>query len=384
MRTGVFVFGGVEMPDAGAGPPAPTERRFGRAELWRATEQLLALGVSSERLGFDIFWLTEHHFQHEGYEVVPNGILFATTLAERTRRISIGSMFNVVPQWHPLKLAEDFAYLHNISGGRAIFGVGRGTVPREAETLGTKIGSYDNPERADADTLNREMFDEAVAAIQLAFDNESFSFSGKHFSFPPPGIPDRGGWVKELTLIPRPNHPVEWWQAITSPPTLQAAPQKGFGGVFWLKNHTTIAQWWDRYGELYASHHGRELGPGEKRMLVLGYRIEDTHEQAVARVRKGHDEFWKFLGPYGWSRGYRHPDGSAVEPGLIPTLEDSMRNRTWLVGTAEEVAEGIARYNDELGGLAELCLFPNLPGDRYGETEDQLARYGEHVRPLLG
>ena len=384
MRTGVFLFGGVEMPDAGSGPPAPTDRRYRQEVFWRATEQLLDLGVASERLGFDIFWLTEHHFQHEGYEVVPNAILFGATLAERTRRIRIGSMFNVVPQWHPLKLAEDFAYLHNISGGRGVLGVGRGTVPREAETLGTKIGSYDNPDRADADTLNREMFDEAVEAMRLAFDNESFSFKGKHFQFPPPGIPDRGGWVEELTLIPRPNHPVEWWQAVTSPPTLEAAPSKGFGGVFWLKHHGAIREWWEKYAQFYAQYQGRELARGEKRMLVLGYRIEDSHEAAVAAVRKGHDEFWKFLGPYGWSRGYRNPDGSAVAAGVIPTLEDSLANRTWLVGTAEQVAEGIARYHEELGGLTELCLFPNLPGDAYRETEEQLARYAECVRPLLG
>jgi alkanesulfonate monooxygenase SsuD/methylene tetrahydromethanopterin reductase-like flavin-dependent oxidoreductase (luciferase family) len=114
MRTGVFLFGGVELRDAGAGLPAPTDRRSTQTEMWRATEQLLDLGIECERLGYDIFWLTEHHFQHEGYEVVPNGILFGTTLAARTSRIGIGTMFNIVPQWHPLRLAEDFSYLHNL------------------------------------------------------------------------------------------------------------------------------------------------------------------------------------------------------------------------------------------------------------------------------
>src|SRR5215207_6617449 len=245
MRTGVFVSGGVEMPDAGAGPPRPTDRRASQAEVWSATLQILAMGEASERLGYDVFWLTEHHFQHEGYEVVPNGILFAASLAERTRRIKLGTMFNIVPQWHPLRLAEDFAYLHNISGGRAIFGVGRGTVPREAETLGSRIGSFDNPDQADADALNREQFDEGIEVIRAAFENESFKFGGRHYSFPPPGIPDRGGQVELLTLVPRPLHPIEWWQAVTSPPTLEAVPRKGFGGVFWLKNHRFTQQWWE-------------------------------------------------------------------------------------------------------------------------------------------
>ena len=382
MRTGVFLFGGVEMDDAGAGPPNPTDRRYSNEACWQATERILDMGVASERYGYDIFWLTEHHFQHEGYEVVPNGILFGTTLAARTQQIKIGTMFNVVPQWHPLKLAEDFAYLHNISGGRAIMGVGRGTVPREAESLGTRIGSYDNPDKADADTLNREMFDEAVEVIQLAYTNEHFKFHGKHYSFPPPGIPDRGGFVEHLTLVPRPRHPLEWWQAITSPPTLEAVPQKGFGGVFWLKHHRFVAEWFERFGEVYATQHGVELAPGAKRMLVLAVRIEDSYEKALATARPGHDEFWKFLGPYGWSRGYMGADGKPAAPGLIPTLEDSIENKTWLVGTAEQVAEGIAHYQAQLG-LSELCLFPNFAGDSYTKTEEQLARYAEEVRPLL-
>ena len=382
MRTGVFLFGGVEIDDAGAGPPAPTDRRADNDSVWRATEAILDIGVRSDQLGYDIFWLTEHHFQHEGYEIVPNGILFGATLAERTKRIKIGTMFNVVGQWHPLRLAEDFAYLLNISGGRAVLGVGRGTVPREAESLGSRVGSFDNPDMVDADTFNRAQFDEAIAVIQAAYANERFSFSGQHFTFPPPGIPDRGGFVESLALVPRPRFPVEWWQAITSPPTLAAVPRRGFGGVFWLKNHRFIKQWWDQFGDSFEAHHGRALAPGEGRMLVLNIRIEDSYEQALTSARPGHDEFWKFLGPYGWSRGYAGADGQPAPAGLIPTLEESLANRTWIVGTAEQVAEGIDAYRQELS-LQELCIFPNFSGDSYAKTDEQLTRYAEFVRPLL-
>jgi alkanesulfonate monooxygenase SsuD/methylene tetrahydromethanopterin reductase-like flavin-dependent oxidoreductase (luciferase family) len=317
MRTGVFLFGAVEMDDVGSGPPHPTERRYTQKQMWHAATRLLDMGVAAERTGFDIFWLTEHHFQHEGYEVVPNGILFAAILAERTQRLKIGAMFNIVPQWHPLRLAEDFATMHNISGGRGILGVGRGTVPREAQPLGTQIGSFDNPDKADADRLNREQFDEAMDVIVAAFDNETFSFHGQHFDFPPAGIPDRGGTVQDLTLVPRPLYPYEIWQAVTSPPTLKYVPSKGWGGVFWLKHHDFIAEDWDKFASYYEQSHGAALAPGEKRMLVLNIRIEDSHERAVATARPGHDEFWKFLGPYGWSRGYRNTDGSAHPRGVV-------------------------------------------------------------------
>ena len=382
MRTGVFLFGGVEMDDASAGPPAPTDRRFDHKETWRATERIIDMGVACDRLGFDSFWLTEHHFQHEGYEVIPNGILAGTILAERTESIRIGMAFNVVPQWHPLRLAEDFATLHNISGGRGILGVGRGTVPREAETLGTQIGSFDNPDKAAADELNRKQFDEAMQVIRMALDNETFSFHGDVYDFPPPGIPDRGGFVTELSLVPRPLYPYEIWQAVTSPPTLEQVPRWGWGGVFWNNHHSFVKMRWERFAEIYEAAHGRELGRGEHRLLVLNVRVADTHEAAAASVRDGHDEFWKFLGPYGWSKGYMGPDGRPAKPGLIPTLEESMDQNICLVGTGEDVAETINWYDEQIG-LENLLLFPAMPGDPYEQVEEHLHRLAEEVLPLL-
>ena len=370
------------MPDAGAGPPIPTDRRYGSKEVWQATERIIDMGVVCDRLGFDSYWLTEHHFQHEGYEVIPNGILVGTILAERTERIRIGMAFNVVPQWHPLKLAEDFATLHNISGGRGILGVGRGTVPREAETLGSKIGSFDNPEMASADEFNRKQFEEAMDVIRLALESDSFSFHGDVYDFPPPGIPDRGGFVSELSLVPRPLYPYEIWQAVTSPPTLEHVPRCGWGGVFWNNHHSFTKMRWERFAEVYAAEQGRELERGEHRQLVLCVRVADTHEEAVASVRNGHDEFWKFLGPYGWSKGYMGEDGKPSKPGLIPTLEDSMAQKTWVVGTAEHVAETIDFYDEQLG-LENLLLFPAMPGDAYDDVEEHLHRLSEELLPML-
>ena len=131
--------------------------------------------------------------------MIPNGLLISAWIASQTERIRLGTMFNVVPQWNPLRLAEDFATLHNLSGGRAILGVGRGTVPREVLHLndkGVSIGSHDNPDQAAADQLNREVFEESMEIVKLALDNESFSFHGRHFQVPVPGIPDRGATVK--------------------------------------------------------------------------------------------------------------------------------------------------------------------------------------------
>ena len=385
MKLGAFFFGGVEMDDAGAGAPNPMDRRYDNDACWDATEKYIGAARVADQLGYDSFWTTEHHFQHEGYEVIPNGLMISTWIAARTERIRLGTMFNVVPQWHPLRLAEDFATLHNLSGGRAILGVGRGTVPRELLHLNpdaVSVGSHDNPDKAADDTHNREWFEEAMDIVRLALTQERFSYHGRFHQLPVPGIPDRGTTVSELTLIPRPKYPFEIWQAVTSPPTVEYVPVVDHSAVFWNQHPAFIKRMWDRYGELHEQHHGAALAPGDKRMLVVSVRIEDTHEDALRTARDGHDEFWKFLGPYGWSRGYMGADGRLAAAGLIPTLEESLAQKTILVGTAEEVAEGVQHFQDLLG-MEHLTIFPHLIGDPYGKAIEQMGRFVSDVLPMV-
>ena len=71
------------MPDAGYGGPDPVDRRYDNPDFIACYDNLTAWAKTMDRLGYDTMWLTEHHFQYEGYEVTPNLILFGLHLARR-------------------------------------------------------------------------------------------------------------------------------------------------------------------------------------------------------------------------------------------------------------------------------------------------------------
>ena len=379
MRIDLHFYAGVQMTDAGAGAPIPTDRRFPNDYVVACYRNLEHWAKEADRLGFDTMWFTEHHFQYEGYEVTPNLILLGTHLAGITRRLRFGQMFNVVPQWHPLRLAEDYAMADILTNGRMVFGVGRGTVPREAETLGAVVSSGDNELSAEADRRNREMFEEGMEVIKAAWNNERFNYSGKHYTFPPPGIPDRGGTVTHLTLIPRPiTTPVDVYQPVGSPATLSYSARQGHIGVFPLGVAGRTKTMWEQFAT-EAAGAGRVLGPGEGRCGQLMVHVGRTTADAIRTGRDGHDEYVKFLSQYGRFSHYR-PDAPF---NYRPTLEDTREVGAMAIGSVEEVADSIGRWI-ELLDLKHLVLFPDYPGLTTEALDDQLHLLAEEVLPRVG
>jgi alkanesulfonate monooxygenase SsuD/methylene tetrahydromethanopterin reductase-like flavin-dependent oxidoreductase (luciferase family) len=141
------------------------------------------------------FWMAEHRFQPEGTELIPNLLMMAMHLCGVTENIKIGCGFNIVPMWHPLRLAEDYAMADILTGGRVIFGVGRGYHTREVETFGAPLVDQ---------SANREMFEEGVEVLFKAFEGKPFSHKGKYYAIPPE-VPYRGYTLKEITLVPAPE-----------------------------------------------------------------------------------------------------------------------------------------------------------------------------------
>jgi alkanesulfonate monooxygenase SsuD/methylene tetrahydromethanopterin reductase-like flavin-dependent oxidoreductase (luciferase family) len=382
MRVDTNFFGTVPMPDAGDPAIAPTSRRYRNEDAIACYENMIHWSQTADRLGFDTIWFTEHHFQYEGYEVLPNLIMFGVHVAAQTEHLRMGQMFNVVPQWHPLRLAEDFALADVLTGGRMEFGVGRGTVPREAWALGTVVASGDNDMSLEHDRLNREQFEEAMDVIKLAWGNESFEYRGKHYTFPPDDVPDRGAYVNDLTLIPKPRRPVDIYQPVTSPETIEYVPRAGHKAVYWLQNPDSQLAKWQRYAEI-REEVGSPVGPGEDRCLVMNIHVARTREKALRRGGPGHDEFCKFLAPYGRFASYRLEDGTKAPFRFQPTVADSTRERIQIVGSIDDAVDTLGFWRDLLD-LRHVCFFFDYPGLTRDEIDEQMHYVAEEVLPRLG
>ena len=150
--------------------------------------------------------------------------MMAMHLCGITKNLKIGCGFNIVPMWHPLRLAEDYAMADILTGGRVIFGVGRGYHTREVETFGSPLIDQN---------ANREMFEEGVEVLFKAFKRKPFSHQGKYWTIPPE-VPYRGYTLKDITLVPAPERlPVACWQPIQSgsEPAFDFMAKYGLSGV---------------------------------------------------------------------------------------------------------------------------------------------------------
>ncbi len=87
-------------------------------------QKLAAQVERAEALGFDSFWLPEHHFGGAGS--LPAPLLLLAGAATRTQRIALATTSLLLPVRHPLHVAAEVAVLDQLSGGRLILGLGRG------------------------------------------------------------------------------------------------------------------------------------------------------------------------------------------------------------------------------------------------------------------
>ena len=375
-RFSVLYVGQVELENVGLDGTPADQRRYPNERVVQAYDNSVALAKHMDPLGYYCMWTAEHHFQREGYECLPNLILLGVHLAGLTQRLKFGSAFNVVPMWHPLRLAEDFAMADILTGGRLVFGVGRGYHSREVETFGAPVIDND---------ANKELFEEEMEIIFKAFNEDSFSHHGKHYTLPAK-VPYRGYELEDITLVPRPIHrPVEMWQPIASGRTLEYIARRGIKGMVALTGELLVEQMFRSYQE-HAGLAGRELALGQDMGLGLGFCIDESQEAAMDRVRPYHDERYKWFAPFGFVRytdSQGRPWGTPGAPSRVPTIEEGVEQNVWLCGPPSLVIDRLREVEQRYPGLEDIILqWPE--GMPWLEFRQQLTLFTGEVMPAFG
>lgn len=391
-------------------------------------------GILADRLGFNYFFMTEHHFQPEGAEFSPNPLLSETAIAAHTKRIRLGQAANILPWWHPIRIAEQAAMLDVISGGRLEFGIGRGYQPREAEVFGWPYGStIQDQER------NRAYYQEAYDLVIKAWTQPSFSHQGQFFTIPPVftrwnhqqtfayfsmdkversvadilklGGPDPYGGanpvlqsstvLKELQVFPQPlqkPHP-QVWEPLTSLRSIQWAAQHAVNGYFIVEPNSRLRKNIDMYYE-EAEKHGwpDRLNRGrfkygwdaEKRRGIVTCRYihlavpGQDKDRELERFKAALELQWDYYGPFGFTSVLAEADEPLADVQAKVKSDLLLEKQIALFGSPADVAEAILRVKEQCG--YEDFMFHawfETGGFEGKEIEDQMQCFAEEVMPLL-
>jgi alkanesulfonate monooxygenase SsuD/methylene tetrahydromethanopterin reductase-like flavin-dependent oxidoreductase (luciferase family) len=313
----------------------------------------------AEELGYNSAWLGEHHFNSLGVLSCPD--LALAYIAAKTRRIRLAPAVTVLPIHHPIRVAEQWASLDLLSGGRVDFATGRGYDRGEYAPLGA---NFDD---------NAVIFAEGLDILHRLWSSDTpLTHHGKYYNF------------DKIAITPQPlQRPIPIHVASFSKPTIDLAARYGFGLVF-----AAFAAAITLGGVAEGARYYREqcdkngVKPGR---LVSSYFIHyaDTPaEERAARERQFR---------------YARECGGAVSPGTRETapktydyyhdFKEKMRNtkpeeldsRAVLLGKSPQIIDTLKTM--ERIGFDEVILYFNVGLKAHTQVRDEMARFMEEVAP---
>jgi limonene 1,2-monooxygenase len=283
-----------------------------------------------DRLGYDEAWIGEHH--SAGYEIIASPEVFIATVAERTKRIRLGTGVSSLPYHHPLMLADRMVLLDHLTKGRVMLGCGPGALPSDAFMMGIDVAKQ------------RDMMEEGLEAILRLLDGETVTMETDWFT-----LRDA-----RLQLLPytRPRMEVAVAAQI-SPAGPRAAGRFGCSllsiGATTQGGFDLLGAHWDVMEER-SEQFGSPVNRRDWR-LVAPVHVAETKEQAYAEVEFGLAE---------WVDYFRRVAALPLAPestdaGVL--ADDVNASGFAVIGTPDDVAEQIERLIEQSGGFGTfLCM----------------------------
>lgn len=220
-----------------------------------ALNNTIKLAQLAESLGYERFWVSEHHDSPQMAGASPE-VLISHLLA-RTERIRIGSGGVMLQHYSPYKVAENFNVLASLAPGRVDLGIGRapGGLPRSTKAL-QRVSETGGP----PDTLESKLI-ELETLLRGALD-ESHPLAG-------------------LQANPLPESPADIYLLGTSVASARLAAERGYPYAFalFINNDPDAAQ---EAFDVYRESFNRSKGGEPRTILALAVIAADTEEEAAA------------------------------------------------------------------------------------------------------
>ena len=327
-------------------------------------EEEIALGLMAEELGFDELWPVEHHFTD--YAACPDNAQFLAYMAARTSRIKLATGAVILPWNQPVRVAEKLVMLDYLSGGRAVFGMGRGLARCEYEGMGIPMEE------------SRDRFDEAAPLIMEALE------SGIIENTNPTHYPQAR---TEIRPEPRGSFRERSYAVGMSPDSVIAAARLGVQVLlFSNRPDEALAEAVAVYNENYREHHdGQPLPPRVCDFMYCSETPEDgveIGEPAIANYFVSVMNHYELLGDH-FPRGYQsYQEQSAAlkEAGKDKSCADYVAVQS--CGTPDAIIERLRARREVIGDF-ELNVCARFGGLRMEQASASLRRFATEVLPSL-
>jgi alkanesulfonate monooxygenase SsuD/methylene tetrahydromethanopterin reductase-like flavin-dependent oxidoreductase (luciferase family) len=323
---------------------------------------IVAEAILAEKLGFHSAWIGEHHFSSLGVNSAPELVL--TYVAAKTQRLRLAPAVNVLPLHHPIRVAEQWATLDLLSGGRVDFAAGRGYDRREYAPFGVDFET------------NAAAFAEGLEIVQRLWESDRpISHRGARYTF------------EDIWITPKPlQRPMPIYVASFSRPSIELAARLGASLVVAAGAATSVHGGLAQVAQLYRDAcAAKGTKPGR---LVTSYFIHfaDTPaEEQAARERqlRYHQECTSpaFPGdPTTAPEDYRYFI-KIVERYQTMKAEDFNDNAV-LIGNSARIID-ILKTKVEAAGFDEAILYFNLGLKPHRRVEEEMARFMAEVGPAF-
>jgi alkanesulfonate monooxygenase SsuD/methylene tetrahydromethanopterin reductase-like flavin-dependent oxidoreductase (luciferase family) len=322
---------------------------------------ITAEALYAEQLGMHSAWIGEHHFNSLGVLSCPDLVL--AYVAARSKRIRLAPAVTVLPLHNPIRVAEQWATLDLLSGGRVDFAAGRGYDRREY--LPFHVSFEDN----------QGIFEEGLELVRKLWVAEGrISHHGRHYSF------------DDVRITPKPvQQPIPAYVGSFSKPSIELAARLGCGLIVApfaaAMSYGGLKQVADLYHESCARYGQRP----QRLMCSYFIHFADNKSQEDAQRARQIRYYRECVIPAFPGDPKSAPPSYRYFVDMVARLQrvrpEDLTENSVLLGTPADIISTLKKV--EAAGFSEVILYFNVGLKPHNQVKDEMARFMAEVAPAF-